>query len=79
MTAVDDRTVKFTLTQPLPFFPGLVAHQFLRPVPRKAVEAHGQAWTQPQHIVTSGAFTLQTWKPYNKLVYVRNPRWMRRT
>jgi oligopeptide transport system substrate-binding protein len=75
VTAVDDRTVKFTLTQPLPFFPGLVAHQFFRPVPRKAVEAHGQAWTQPQHIVTSGAFTLQTWKPYNKLVYVRNPQY----
>ncbi|MEO5741739.1 MAG: peptide ABC transporter substrate-binding protein [Vicinamibacterales bacterium] len=75
VTAVDDRTVKYTLAQPVPFFPGLVAHQFFRPVPRKAVEAYGQAWTQPQHIVTSGAFTLQTWKPYNKLIYVRNPQY----
>lgn len=75
VTAVDDRTVKYTLAQPVPFFPGLVAHQFFRPVPRKAVEAHGQAWTQPANIVTSGAFTLETWKPYNKLVYVRNPRY----
>ena len=73
--AIDDRTVKYTLAQSVPFFPGLVAHQFFRPVPRKVVEAYGQAWTQPQHIVTSGAFTLQTWKPYNKLVYVRNPRY----
>ena len=73
VTAVDDRTVKYTLTQPVPFFPGLVAHQFFRPVPRQAIEAHGQAWTQPQNIVTSGAFVLQTWKPYDKLVYVRNP------
>ena len=68
-TAVDDRTVRYTLTQSVPFFPGLVAHQFFRPVPRKAVEAYGQAWTQPQHIVTSGAFILETWKPYDKLVY----------
>ena len=75
VTAVDDRTVKFTLAQPVPFFPGLVAHQFFRPVPRKAIEAYGQAWTQPEHIVTSGAFTLKTWKPYNKLVYVRNPQY----
>ena len=75
VTAVDDRTVKYTLAQPVPFFPGLVAHQFFRPVPRKAIEAHGQAWTQPEHIVTSGAFTLETWKPYNKLIYVRNPRY----
>ena len=73
VTAIDNRTVKYTLAQPVPFFPGLVAHQFFRPVPRKAIEAHGQAWTQPQNIVTSGAFILKTWKPYDKLVYVRNP------
>ena len=71
--AIDDRTLRFHLTQPVPFFPGLVAHQFYRPVPRKAIEAHGQAWTQPANIVTSGAFKLQTWKPYNRLVLVRNP------
>jgi oligopeptide transport system substrate-binding protein len=71
--AVDDRTVRFHLTQPVPFFPGLVAHQFFRPVPRKALEAHGQAWTQPANIVTSGPYTLQTWRPYDRLIYVRNP------
>jgi oligopeptide transport system substrate-binding protein len=71
--AIDDRTLKFSLTQSVPFFPGLVAHQFYRPVPRKAIEQHGQAWTQPANIVVSGAFTLQTWKPYNRLVLVRNP------
>src|SRR5687768_3389858 len=75
ITAVDDRTVKYTLAQPVPFFPGLVAHQFFRPVYRKAVETYGQAWTQPQHIVTSGAFTLKTWKPYDKLVFVKNPQY----
>ena len=71
--AVDDRTVQYRLTQSVPFFPGLVAHQFFRPVPRKALEAHGQAWTQPANIVTSGPYTLQTWKPYDRLVFVRNP------
>jgi oligopeptide transport system substrate-binding protein len=71
--AVDDVTVKFSLTQPLPFFPGLLAHQFFRPVPRKAIERHGQAWTQPENIITSGAFTLQTWRPYDRIVLVRNP------
>ena len=71
--AIDDRTVRYTLAQSVPFFPGLVAHQFFRPVPRKAAEAYGQAWTQPANIVTSGAYTLKTWQPYNKLVYVRSP------
>lgn len=71
--AIDDRTLKFHLTAPVPFFPGLVAHQFFRPVPRKAIEAHGQAWTQPGNIITSGAFRLQTWNPYDRLIVVRNP------
>ncbi len=73
--AIDDRTVRYRLTQSVPFFPGLVAHQLFRPVPRRAVEAFGQAWTQPAHIITSGAFTLETWKPYDRLVFVRNPRY----
>jgi ABC-type oligopeptide transport system substrate-binding subunit len=71
--AIDERTVRFHLTQPVPFLPGLVAHQFFRPVPRKAVEKYGQAWTQPEHIITSGAFILKTWRPYDRLVYLRNP------
>ena len=73
--AIDDRTVRYRLTQSVPFFPGLVAHQLFRPVPRKAIEAFGQSWTQPAHLVTSGAFTLKTWKPYDRLIFVRNPRY----
>jgi oligopeptide transport system substrate-binding protein len=73
--AIDDRTVRYRLTQSVPFFPGLVAHQLFRPVPRKAIEAFGPGWTQPAHIVTSGAFTLQTWRPYDRLIFVRNPRY----
>ena len=73
--AVDDRTLRFTLAQAVPFFPGLVAHQFFRPVPRKAIEKHGQAWTQPANIVTSGAFGLRVWRPYDRIEVVRNPQY----
>ena len=71
--ALDDHTLRFTLAQSVPFFPGLVAHQFFRPVPRKAIEKHGQAWTQPANIITSGAYTLQIWRPYDRIVVARNP------
>ena len=48
--AVDARTLRFHMRQPVPFVPKLVSHQFFRPVPRKAVEQYGDAWTQPgQH------------------------------
>ena len=30
-------------------------------------------WTQPENIVTSGAFMLKEWRPYDRLVVVRNP------
>ena len=54
--AVDDYTLKIRLTQPVPFLTGLVAHQFFRLVPQKAIEKYGDAWTRPENIVTCGAF-----------------------
>jgi oligopeptide transport system substrate-binding protein len=71
--ALDDRTLRIRLMRPIPFLAGLLTHQFFRPVPREAVERHGDAWTRPGNIVTSGAFTLQAWRPYDRLVVVRNP------
>ena len=71
--AIDAHTLRLRLSRPIPFLPGLVTHQFFRPVPRKAVEAWGDAWTRPEHIITSGAFTLHTWIPYDRIVVVRSP------
>ncbi|MEP7306832.1 MAG: peptide ABC transporter substrate-binding protein [Acidobacteriota bacterium] len=70
--AIDDRTVRFRLQRPVPFFPKLVAHQFFRPVPRAAIERYGDSWTRPGHLTASGAFTLEAWKPYDRLTLVRN-------
>ncbi len=71
--AVDDYTLRITLIQPAPFFLGLIAHQFFRAVPQKAIEQFGAAWTLPQNIVTCGPFKMETWKPYDKLIVVRDP------
>lgn len=71
--ALDPHTLRIRLRRPVPFLPGLLTNQFFRPVPRQAVERWGDAWTQPEHIVTSGPFTLDTWKPYDRMVVVRNP------
>jgi oligopeptide transport system substrate-binding protein len=70
--ALDDHTVRITMMRPVPYTPGLVGHQFFMPVPRQAVDAYGDAWTRPGHIVTSGPFTLTTWKPYDELVVSRS-------
>jgi len=71
--AVDDYTLRISLAQSAPFFLGLLAHQFFRVVPRKVIEQYGVHWTDPAHIVTSGAFRVKAWKPYSELVVERNP------
>jgi len=70
---VDPLTLRVTLVQSVPFFPGLTTHQFLRPVPEQAVEAHGIDWTDLDNIVTSGSHHLSEYRPYDKLVVTKSP------
>jgi len=71
--AVDDYTLRISLAQQAPFFISLMPHQFFRVIHRKAIEQFGPAWTEPQHIVTSGPFKLEAWKPYDRIVVARDP------
>jgi oligopeptide transport system substrate-binding protein len=71
--AVDKYTLRISLSQPAPFFLGLLAHQVFRIVPRKVVEQYGNTWAHAEHIVTCGPFKVKLWKPYDKLVLERDP------
>jgi len=71
--AVNQYTVRISLSQAAPYFSGLLGHQLFRIVPRKVVEQYGEKWTDPAHVVTCGAFKLKSWKPYNELVVERDP------
>jgi ABC-type oligopeptide transport system substrate-binding subunit len=71
--AVDDYTVRISLSQPAAYFLGLLAHQLFRLAPRKVIEQYGDQWTEPAHIVTCGAFKLKAWRPYSELVVERDP------
>jgi oligopeptide transport system substrate-binding protein len=72
--AVDDYTVRVTLSQSAPYFVGLLPHQFFRLVPRRAIEQHGDArWTKPGNIITCGPFRMKEWRPYDALVVERDP------
>lgn len=73
--AVDARTVRIRAAQPLPYMPGLVAHQFFRAVPRQSIEKHGDEWTRPGNLVSSGPFLLDTWRPYDRIILTRNPKY----
>ena len=72
--ALDDYTFEVSLENPTAYFIKVILNPFFRPVPRQAIEKWGNAlWVKPEHIVTSGAFKLVEWTPYNRIVVVRNP------
>jgi oligopeptide transport system substrate-binding protein len=71
--AVDDYTLRISLVKSAPYFISLMPHHFFRAIHQKTVEEFGAAWTDPKNIVTSGAFKLSAWKPYDRIVVTRNP------
>ncbi|HYN26283.1 MAG TPA: ABC transporter substrate-binding protein, partial [Pyrinomonadaceae bacterium] len=70
---IDDYTVRISLSESVPYFTELVAHQIFRLVPRRVIEQYGAKWTDAANIVTSGAFKLKSWKSYSEVVVERNP------
>lgn len=71
--AVDQYTVRYSLTLPAPFFVGMLAHQLFRITPRKVIEKYGAQWALAEHVVTCGPFKVKSWRPYDKLVVERDP------
>ena len=58
IAVLDERTLRFTLESPTPFFLNLVGFYPLFPVNRRCVETYGSPdWTLPGNIVGNGPFT----------------------
>ena len=70
--AVDDRTLKVTLSQPLPYFPQMVTHATTFPAPQKVIEEHGDQWTDVENMVSNGAYVLTEHVPNERSVRERN-------
>ncbi|MGR3433913.1 MAG: peptide ABC transporter substrate-binding protein [Shimia sp.] len=58
VSAPDDYTLVIDLTAPLPYFPAMTTYATLFPAHQATIEAHGDAWTQPENIVGNGAYVL---------------------
>lgn len=54
VAALDERSVEFTLDNPVGFFPILMRE--LYPFPRHTIEAHGSRWVAPENFVGCGPF-----------------------
>ncbi|QKJ87311.1 Oligopeptide ABC transporter, periplasmic oligopeptide-binding protein OppA [Paramixta manurensis] len=72
LKAVDDHTLEVTLSEPVPYFYKLLINPAMSPVYKAAIDKFGDKWTQPQNIVSNGAFKLQDWVVNERIVMVRN-------
>ena len=75
VSARDDRTVVYKLTQPNPSFLNLLALWTAFPVRQDVVEKHGVNWTEAETHVGNGPFMLSEWRHNEKIVLTPNPHW----
>jgi oligopeptide transport system substrate-binding protein len=73
--ALDEVTLDVDLEGPTGYFLHLLANTIAFPVPRHVVELHGEAWAEPENIVTCGPFRLETWQPGELMRLARNPKY----
>lgn len=70
---VEDGVFVVELTGPCPWFLKLCARPELAPVRRDVVERWGGDWTQEDHIVVTGPYTLAAWVHDDYMRLKRNP------
>lgn len=76
VVALDDRTVKFTLTKPSSYFLTISSLWYLRPLPKTLIEQMEaeelvELWTDPENLITSGPF----FPIPNRQSLQKNPSW----
>lgn len=72
---VGDHTLVVELEKPANYFPDLVTQVAFAPVPRHAIEKHGERWTLPENLVVNGPFYMTEWTPRTKIVLKKNPKY----
>lgn len=73
--ALDDYTLQIRLTDPTPYFLGLLTHSSTYPVHRPSLERHGARFSRPGNLVSNGAFVLEDWVVRSRIVLARNERY----
>jgi oligopeptide transport system substrate-binding protein len=73
--AVDDKTLRVTLTSPQPWFIQQMAHHSFLAVHRPTVEQFGEQWTEAANIVTNGPFQLEAWEHNSRIDLVKWEEW----
>jgi len=74
--ALDPHTFQVTFVGPLPYALAMLTHNAFMVTPTFAVRKFGPGkWTKPAHFIGNGPFVLKEWKPQDRIVVVKNPRY----
>ncbi len=73
VSAIDEKTLKVTLSEPVPYFVSMLSHTSMKPVKQSVVEKFGDKWTLPQNYVGNGAYRLSEWVVNERIVLERSP------
>ncbi len=74
--AVDDFTLRFSLTKPSAHFLTLTSMWLFHPIPKELVEEFEDEWQMVENLTTSGPyFVAQDSNPETRLILQRNPLW----
>ncbi len=71
--AIDASTLELAFGIEVPYITQLLAHWTTFPVPRQAIERHGDTWTRPGFLVSNGAYALKEWIPNDHILLEKNP------
>jgi oligopeptide transport system substrate-binding protein len=71
--ALDDVRLEVKLRHPASYFLSLTTFEVTFPQRQDIVERFQSRWTDPEHIVTNGPFTLASWKHENEIQLRANP------
>jgi len=70
--ALNDLTFQVRLSDPTPYFLGLLTHPTTFPVHQKSVEEHGSGHVRPGRLVSNGAYRLEDWQVRSKIELIKN-------
>lgn len=72
--AIDAKTLEIELENPAPFLPELLTHYTAFPIPKHVYDKAGEKWSKAGTMVTNGPFTLVSWRPNDRVVVKKNPK-----
>lgn len=70
--ALSDDKLFIKLKRPAAYFIYLTSYGLTLPIRKDLINKYGEAWTEPEHLVTNGPFKLSKWQHEYKILLKRN-------